>query len=170
MQLATISLTSGATWLYLVGMLTDPFELQRDVMSDMMAAMGGNSPEPQRIQKGIYQIGHHSSDIVLYGHNGDWKRITFDGVPVYGVCDSPEQFLKLHGAALEACPNRVAVFFTHVAKDPNNKGQGDGWRWHKWGEYIGEGSPQHEHLDDEDAFPDGIYCFHIHDIDWKPSK
>ena len=26
---------------------------------------------------------------------------------------------------------------------------GGGWRWHKWGEYIGKHNPQYEYLDHE---------------------
>jgi hypothetical protein len=57
------------------------------------------------------------------------------------------------------------VAFTHVAKDPENAGNGGGWRWHKWGEYIGTGQPTTEYLDDEEKFNDGIYTYHIEQID-----
>lgn len=149
-------------------MLADPKQFYSDPVTDMISSLCGNKAEMRRLQKGCYQIGHFSSDIALYGHNGDWNRYDFGNeVPVSGVCDSPEQFLKLHERNLEGCKERVAVFFTHVKKDPSNRGRGGGWRWHKWGEYIGEWQPECEYLDDEDGFENGIYVFRVHDIDWK---
>ena len=84
----------------------------------------------------------------------------------YGVCDTPQQFLKKYHKALQGSPNTYVVGFGHMAKDPGSRGVGGGWRWHKWGPYVGEGDPQCEYLDDEDEFNDGVYCFHIHE--YKP--
>jgi hypothetical protein len=82
----------------------------------------------------------------------------------YGVCDSPEQFDAKYGEALRGCPIDLCVTFVHVEKDPTNKWKGGGWRWHKWGEYIGAGEPTQEYLDDEELFPDGVYTFHIYEV------
>jgi hypothetical protein len=40
-----------------------------------------------------------------------------------------------------------------------------GWRWHKWGEYIGLGKPTREYLNDEPEFADGIYTYHIFEVE-----
>lgn len=37
-----------------------------------------------------------------------------------------------------------------------------GWRWHKWGSYIGTYESKHEYLYDEDI--DMIYVYHIYEI------
>ena len=77
----------------------------------------------------------------------------------YGVCDSIEQFLDTEcGRALLDSPEEYCVSFTHVAKEP---GVG-GWRWHKWGPYIGLGEPTTEYLADEEQFAAGVYCFHVY--------
>lgn len=81
----------------------------------------------------------------------------------FGVADSPEQFYRKYGAYLNALPVDLCVFFVHIEKDPENKGNGGGWRWRKWGPYVGEGTPQHEYLDDEDGFENGIYTYHIYE-------
>ena len=35
-------------------------------------------------------------------------------------------------------PWQFCVAFTHIRRNP---GQTFGWRWHKWGEYIGSKKP-----------------------------
>ena len=51
-------------------------------------------------------------------------------------------------------------------QDKDNKGKGGGWRWHKWGEYIGKLNPQCKYLDDEE-FGDNfeyVLCYHLYEI------
>mgnify|MGYP000984510367 FL=1 len=57
-----------------------------------------------------------------------------------------------------------------MPKNPDNKGKGGGWRWHKWGEYLGNGTPTCEHLDDEDEFNDGVYVYHMYIVDGVNDK
>ena len=45
---------------------------------------------------------------------------------------------------------KYVIALTPVWQEKGNKGKGGGWRWHKWGEYIGKLNPQCEYLDDED--------------------
>lgn len=147
-------------------MLKTPAHFHSSPILDVLALSGARSTGTTILGEGMVQIGHFSSDIMLYGSNGDWG-FSIEGVPTYGVCDSPEQFMQKFGELVKADPRNCCVFFTHIAKDSSNRGQGGGWRWHKWGEYIGEGNPQHEYLDDEEGFENGVYVYHIHDIDWK---
>jgi hypothetical protein len=78
----------------------------------------------------------------------DWEEFFHDDeVPAYGVADSIEQFLERFGAIITASPRSYAVGFTEVRRaDQEPRG---GWRWHKWGEYIGKHEPQYEYLYDE---------------------
>ena len=41
------------------------------------------------------------------------------------------------------------IFFTPFINDHANGFETQGWRWHKWGEYIGKHTPQYEYLSDE---------------------
>lgn len=82
----------------------------------------------------------------------------------YGVCDSPQQFLEKFQEYLDNLDLKLVVMFSPIPKDPSNRGQGGGWRWHKWGEYYGTGIPTCEYLDDEDGFGDGVWVFHIYDV------
>ncbi len=52
---------------------------------------------------------------------------------------------------------RYLIFLTEIRKEDQTIG---GWRWHKWGEYIGTQEPQHEYLYDEPNIQ-SIYVFQI---------
>ena len=48
---------------------------------------------------------------------------------------------------IEADPNLYVLSLTTILKaDQEPAG---GWRWHKWGDYLGDKDPQHEYLYDE---------------------
>lgn len=85
----------------------------------------------------------------------------FVGVPEYGVCDYPMQFIGKFGIKLVTDRRRFCVAFTHIEKRPGEQG---GWRWHKWGEYIGTGTPRHEYLDDEEEFENGVWVFSCYEL------
>lgn len=80
-----------------------------------------------------------------------------DGPPDYGVCDSIDQVLA-RWDALKNSPRKFVIGVFVVTKEhfPD-------WRWHKWGEYIGTHTPQHEHLGDEEGI-DQVVVFSVHEI------
>jgi hypothetical protein len=104
---------------------------------------------------------HHGFD---YPVQNDSIAKRFANIPSYGVVDSPEQFLDDYKKYLVDHADDICVAFVHIAKNPENRGKGGGWRWHKWGFYLGHGEPQYEYLDDEDGFDDGVYVFHVHKL------
>lgn len=75
----------------------------------------------------------------------------------YGVCDSWEQILEM-APGLESDPRPFVVFVSEI----RHEGQTSpgGWRWHKWGPYIGNHRPQHEYLADEVGI-DRVFVYHI---------
>lgn len=116
----------------------------------------------ERVEEGIYRLGHFNFDHEIAEEG--WKVFHSDlpeSVACYGVCDSIEQFLTDFGGALQSDPRSYCVGFTHVAKHPERAGEGGGWRWHKWGPYVGHGEPTTEYLDDEEGFADGVWTFHV---------
>jgi len=79
-----------------------------------------------------------------------------EDVPGYGICDSPDQFFKKYKEALISDPRNLCVHFKHMEKDPEV-----GFRWHKWGRYIGEGTPDNEYLYKSSGFENGVFVFDI---------
>jgi len=84
----------------------------------------------------------------------------------YGVADNIEQIKEYFKEEVVDPKRRYFITVTFVNQEKENKGKGDGWRWHKWGEYIGTLDCQCEYLDDEDFGDDfeGVFCFHIYEI------
>jgi hypothetical protein len=134
-------------------------------------------PEVIRVFKGGYVCRLNTADMSLSsavgnGGNYDYDKSYFELGPIfsYGVIDNPDQFLEKFGTILEGDKREISVFFTWMPKDPNNKGKSGGWRWHKWGEYHGNGTPTREYLDDEDEFNDGVYVYHMYIVDGVNEK
>lgn len=80
----------------------------------------------------------------------------------YGVSDSIEQIKEYFKEEIEDPNRKYFIAVTPVFQDKENKGKGGGWRWHKWGEYIGKLEPKCEYLDDEDFGDDFEYVIHFH--------
>ncbi|MDX5412855.1 MAG: hypothetical protein LPK02_07385 [Rhodobacterales bacterium] len=84
-----------------------------------------------------------------------------DHIPIYGVCDSVEQFDALFGDTLRAHEHSFIVTFVEIRRaDQHPNG---GWRYHKWGEYVGTQEPMHEYLYD-DKHIDRVFTFHINRV------
>ncbi len=78
----------------------------------------------------------------------------------YGVCDNEQQILD-KWSHLENSKQRHFITMTPIHKD--NQPEKDGWRWHKWGEYIGEHEIECEYLYDEKDIK-VVYVFHIYTL------
>lgn len=121
--------------------------------------------EDQRIGKGQFLCGHWSLHYSFPGwHEGCWEAyndIEIDGqwFGSYGVCDSPEQFMEKIGKHLEASSDKYVVCFVKIRKDEQSPS--GGWRWHKWGEYIGKQEPQCEYIYDEPVIEE-VYTYHFY--------
>ena len=78
----------------------------------------------------------------------------------YGVCDSPEQ-LYPYIKFLDTLDKKYAVFFTEMNKE--DQSEEGGWRWSKWGEYIGNQKSSAEYLYDEPDI-DLVFVYHIYRV------
>lgn len=78
----------------------------------------------------------------------------------YGVCDHYQQVLDLY-PEMVTNTSEYFIFLTPVTKltQPSY----GGWRWHKWGKYIGTQDPQAEYLADEPEIEE-VYCYHIYKL------
>lgn len=141
-----------------------------DPVMAMMAQISGNGMSATEVEEGAFIIPNYSFDIMVWGQNAPkmwmgWPDLGISGpdedLNSYGVCDKPAQFLDRYRDALQSDVRTFAVGFTHVQKHPENKGNGGGWRWHKWGPYIGDGNPTAEYLDDEELFDEGVCVYSV---------
>jgi len=95
-----------------------------------------------------------------------YVRNSENWVHQYGIADNIEQIKEFYKAQIEDPKDKFCIAVTPVFQDKANKGKGGGWRWHKWGIYIGKLEPQCEYLDDEEFGDDFQYvlCFHLYYI------
>ena len=70
-------------------------------------------------------------------------------VSLHGVADTSDQIRGHFRDQIEDTEATYIIGATPVIRDVSNKGKGGGWRWHKWGTYIGTHTPTTEYLDDE---------------------
>jgi hypothetical protein len=109
----------------------------------------------------------HYSMIRVWYTLSNGERIPLEGDIPYGVADNIEQIKERYKEWLDDPDTKWVITITKVYQDKNYKGKGGGWRWHKWGEYIGTLEPQCEYLDDEDFGDDWqgyVLCYHIYKV------
>ncbi len=124
-------------------------------------------PDPEVLEPGVVIMPGLNYNDYLWGFDNnppfymqypDFEDDAGDYTHSYGVCDNPQQFLDKFKAVLIKDPRPLCVCFSHIPKCPGEEG---GWRWHKWGDYIGTGTPQCEYLSGEVGFEDGVYVYSI---------
>ena len=127
-----------------------------DPILAIISVATGRSARATEIRPGIYEIGHFGSSAFLRDYE---EYDSFGERGNYGVCDTVEQLLQ-HYPELEAEGRHFVVTITRVRRDQQS--EEGGWRWHKWGEYIGTQNPRHEYLFD-DTHIDEVLVFHIYE-------
>lgn len=148
-------------------MLVDlPTQQLTDDLLQMIAALTGQSDAVLGLQKGIYQVSHFGSSSLLRGweHYPEFPDIDTDEGAQYragrGVCDNVKQLLA-HYPELENSERQFVVTLTSIHRE--SQPSDGGWRWHKWGAYIGTQKPEHEYIYD-DKHIDLVYVFHIYEF------
>lgn len=127
------------------------------LISDPILTVLADGVGTQRLQQGVYKIGHFGGSHWLPSFE-QWPDLE-DNIPSYGVCDSPEQLLEKY-PWLQETDRKFLISVTQLLKkDMDPRG---GWRWHKWGPYIGEQDPKEEYLYEEPDIEE-IWVFHIYE-------
>jgi hypothetical protein len=83
----------------------------------------------------------------------------------YGVSDNASQVIK-HFKKLEK-KYKIDLGDCVIALRPIAKKwqpKDGGWRWHKWGEYIGVKKPQYEYIYDEDDSINFVWCYELFQV------
>lgn len=113
--------------------------------------------EYRRLADGVY-IGelnlNNLLELVTEYDEGDWSE------GEYGVADNLEQILA-HGRSIVESPKEFILSITPMKK--SEQPSEGGWRWHKWGEYIGTQTPTTEYLFDEPLVEE-VWVFHFYPI------
>lgn len=95
----------------------------------------------------------------------DYKLINDWRQEDYGVCDNADQVIALyneHVASGRFNENtEYLIYLTPIFKEYEDRG---GWRWHKWGEYIGVQDSVAEYICDEPNI-DLVYVFYIRGLE-----
>ena len=108
-------------------------------------------------------ISNYSSRSHALEHSKSYIRdpefLTNDSAWYYGVCDGIENLLEVIPELLS--PDREFVVLLHKITR-SGQPRYEGWRWHKWGDYIGTQTPTTEYIYDEPII-DLVYCYHIYE-------
>ena len=86
------------------------------------------------------------------------------GVHMHGVCDNYQQILKMYDFILNDPNEKFFISLTRVRRDQETKG---GWRWEKWGTYIGKQKPTTEYIVDEPLIEE-VFCYTIYRLEDAP--
>lgn len=119
-----------------------------DPILQMIAKANGNSQGVFQIDTGVYEIGHFGSS--------NWPPGFATHGPC-GVCDTYEQVLEHHKDVISQRESIVTLTPIERSKQSPE----GGWRWHKWGEYIGTKKPTQEYLYDEPEI-EKVYVYHVY--------
>jgi len=139
------------------------FDRHDPMMALVLDTLGGSpgSREPTRLSEGLYLSKHWSVNKLTNTKLNIFP--VFDGIDLdsYGVCDSPEQLMELCGDFLKNSRRQFFVAFVRLAKAAQSPT--GGWRWRKWGPYVGKQNPQTQYLYDEPVIEE-VYTYHIYEI------
>lgn len=161
-------------------MLTDvTFKKTPDQMTTILELIGQGGT-PTRVRRGVYVSRCFSFDHLIaedvyepfheahkrIHENGEdfntvWEEYSnrLGGLDEYGVCDNIEQVLSRFD--FEADEREFVINFVEIRRD--EQPADGGWRWHKWGEYIGTQNPQYEYIHDEPEI-ESVFCYHVYEI------
>ena len=133
------------------------------VMAMIAQANGENLEDGTYFEK--YMDGVYRHDGFKFNFDSFIKSNTYDTIlndwVSSGVCDSYVQVLEYY-EKLFSDPNKKYVVGLSTVRRSDQSPEG-GWRWHKWGRYIGTQNPQHEYLYDDKCI-DQVYCYRIYEI------
>ena len=85
----------------------------------------------------------------------------------YGVCDNASQVLDYYDSLYEQYKDymedkKFVILLAPIIRE--KQPECGGWRWHKWGQYIGKFESKCEYLYDEKGI-DYVYCFDILEVE-----
>ena len=131
----------------------------QDPILSMVALVNGNSDEVVNTAVGVYTIGSFNFDLMIDNEFKEYPILST--VESYGVCDDLDNLISKEPDLINDKDRYFCVALTPVLK--SNQSKVGGWRWHKWGEYIGSQTPTTEYLYDEEKI-DKVFVYHIYEL------
>lgn len=143
-------------------LVTPTLKASSDPMLSVVRNFSGESGTPTIVRPGVIQISHWNPKYEISGVRIKDEYPEIDGYEIspYGVADNVDQVLALHD--FEGDPRKYFISIVEIRKD--QQPDYGGWRWHKWGEYIGTREPQREYLYDEPEI-DSVITYHIYEVE-----
>jgi hypothetical protein len=143
--------------------LVDPKFPRQDVnLAFVLAMIGGGNGGAEKLQQGVYKIKHFSFNHMIGWKDrfveGSWEMTPKSG---YGVADNVDQILAYHPELTDP-ETRYCLSVTEIRRD--DQPESGGWRWHKWGEYIGSQNPQCEYLYNETGI-ESVLVYHFYELE-----
>lgn len=133
--------------------------LHNDPVLSMINIALGQGGETIEIEPGIYICPHFNLGNDILNKKEDYFDFEDFSLSPYGVCDNIEQVKNRYANWLNKTDFDFCISFTPV--EASSQPHDGGWRWSKWGEYIGTQNSCREYLHDEPEI-ELIYCFHIY--------
>lgn len=122
----------------------------------------GTPDEPVRVYRGVYEAHINFDKEIERLVTGRWPEFpNFPGHDWFSCFGVVDHWSQLPIKQLDADPRSLLVFLgRHVRAEQPERG---GWRWHKWGPYLGvhapENSTEYEYLyDATDVVEVWSYC------------
>lgn len=98
-----------------------------------------------------------------YDPNNNMLDYFNNTVECYGVADNIEQIKEHYKDQIESS-NPIVISVTEIKKA--TQPEEGGWRWHKWGQYIGTKEAQCEYIKDEPEI-DSVFVYHVYSVQPK---
>lgn len=124
--------------------------------------MTSNGREEKELETGVYECPHFNFNHQIK-HKDEYPVLTCkDGIYFgsFGVCDNYKQVLEQCPMIVES-ERKFVISVTKISK--SRQPPEGGWRWHKWGEYIGTQEPTCEYLYDEPIIEE-VYAYHVYEV------
>lgn len=118
-----------------------------------------------RAQEGVYLTSWFNFELEFrdcQNYKLDFPGFSDPEFSCYGVCDSPEQLLAKLPEEITTGPRKFVISVTGVRKE--DQPPDGGWRWEKWGPYIGEMESKADYLYDEPDI-DMVCIYHIYEVE-----
>lgn len=129
----------------------------------------------ERRAQGVYEVSSHNTidpfykEAILSAFPGHAARQEYyqrtgkfdfvETLPDYGVADTYQQVVEKYPQLVES-DRKYLLWFVTLLKEHETPG---GWRWEKWGEYIGTQNSEAEYLHDEPEI-EQIILWHVCEV------